>query len=477
MRERGDSTLDGGGVPAVNGAWVSIFVGDDHPMLRLKQALDWAAITEVMVTHWRAAGKNVDGRPGRPWPVHVYAPLLVLMWIKTYHARQMEYYLSESVVARRFLDLQETELKPLRDHSSIARAEAALGAAGKGAVNAVLLRTAEQLHFTDGATLSSDTTVQEPAIGYPNEPGILKGLAERIERGLKKLKARGVKAAREGIEQAKQIYRSVKHHHLFAKTTEEKKKLLDEIVKQSEELIEITQTVIHHVSERCGHVKQGAAATLTRMGEVASTLLPQVKQWMKTGRVATEKILHPGITAARAITKGTGKVKFGMKWLLNRLSGGYLFGRRVEARADENKMPEEALKEYRQVFGEKATPQMAVYDRGASLPAAAKGLTKEGVKKVGIPPRGQGAWLIGEKEQKKVKSERGKTEGSIGRLKSRKYGFSHRQERSVETQDAAGQRAIVAANLTTLMRDLVAQVKSVSLTPACKTNKGSKEKT
>jgi hypothetical protein len=462
MRERSDSTLDGSGAPAVNGAWVSIFVGDDHPVLRLKQALDWAAITEVMVTHWRAAGKNVEGGPGRPWPVQLYAPLLVLMWVKTYHARQMEDYLSESVVARRFLDLKDAELKPLRDHSSIARAEAALGAEGKGAVNALVIKTAEQLRFTDGETLSSDTTVQEPAIGYPNEPGILKGLAERIERALKKLKARGVKAAREGIEQAKQIYRSVKHHHLFAKT-KEKKKILDEIIAQSEELLARTQAVIPQVSARCGRVKQGAAATLNRMGEVARTLLPQIKQWVKTGRVATEKILHPGITAARAITKGRGKVKFGMKWLINRLSGGYLFGRRVEARADETKMPAEALKEYRKVFGEKATPQLSVYDRGASLPAAAKGLKKEGVKRVGIPPRGQGAWMVGEKEQKKVKSERGRTEGSLGRLKSRKYGFSHRQERSVETQDAAGQRAIVSANLTTLMRDVVAQGKSVSL--------------
>jgi hypothetical protein len=310
--------------------------------------------------------------------------------------------------------------------------------------------------------LSSDTTGPEPAIGYPNEPGILKGLAERIERALKKLKARGVKAAREGIEQAKQIYRSVKHPQLFAKT-KEKKKILDEIIAQSEEVLARTQAVIPQVSARCGRVTQGAAATLNRRGEVARTLLPQIKQWVKTGRVATEKLLHPGITAARAIAKGRGKGKFGMKWLLNRLSGGYLFGRRVEARAAETKMPAEALKEYRKVFGEKATPQLSVYDRGARLPAAAKGLKKEGVQRVGIPPRGQGAWMVGEKEQKKVKSEPGRTEGSLGRLKSRKYGFSHRQERSVETQDAAGQRAIVSANLTTLMRDVVAQGKSVSL--------------
>lgn len=456
MQERSDSTPTSAGMPVVPGAWVSIFVGDDHPLLRLKAALDWEAIQAEMSRHWRAAGKNVDGGPGRCWPVSLYAPLLVLMWLKTYSARHMEEYISESVVARRFLEVPDGALAQVRDHSAIARAEAALGAEGKAAVNVLVLKTAEQLEFTDRQTLSADTTVQEPAIGYPNEPGILKGWAERIERALKKLKGRGVKAAQAGIAQAQEIYRNVKHHHLFAKTKAEKQQVLTELVAQSAALSALAQAVSQQVSQRCGQVKRAAAAHLQQLIAVARTLLPQIQQWLQTGRVATEKILHPGLSAARAISKGRGQVKFGMKWLINRLAGGYLFGSRVAPRADENQMPQAALQAYRQVFGAQATPKLMVYDRGASLPAAAKVLKKAGVKQVGIPPRGQGAWLVGKLGQKKVKSERGKTEGSIGRLKSQKYGFSHRQERSLATQDAAGQRAIVSANLNTLLRDLLA---------------------
>jgi hypothetical protein len=463
MREGGDSTLGGGGAPAGNGEWVSIFVGDEHPVLRLKQGLDWAAITAEMITHWRAAGKNVDGRPGRPWPVSLYVPLLVLMWVKAYHARQMEDYISESVVARRFLALKGGELQQIRDHSSIARAEAALGAEGKAAINALVIQTAVKLQFTNGQTLSADTTVQEPAIGYPNEPGILKGWAERSERALQKLRAGGVKAAKEGIAQAQEVYRRVKQHHLFAKTKAEKQQILAEIVTKSAELHETTQAVLAQVSARCGRVKQRAATRLQRLVAVAQTLLPQIRQWMKTGKVATEKIIHAGLYQARAIPKGKGRVKFGMKWLIHRLTGGYLFGHRVAPRADENQMPAESLKDYRALFGPQASPKMVVYDRGASLGVVAPKLHQAGVRKVGIPPRGQGEWLVGEKDQQVVKSERGKTEGSIGRLKSRKYGFSHRQERCVETQDAAGQRAIMSVNLNTLMRDVVTQTKSTSL--------------
>jgi hypothetical protein len=83
MRERSECTPAGGGAPAGTGVWVSICVGDDHPLLRLKQALDWAALTEVMVLQWRRAGKTVEGGPGLPWPVALYVPLLVLMWLKS----------------------------------------------------------------------------------------------------------------------------------------------------------------------------------------------------------------------------------------------------------------------------------------------------------------------------------------------------------------------------------------------------------
>jgi hypothetical protein len=71
---------------------------------------------------------------------------------------------------------------------------------------------------------------------------------------------------------------------------------------------------------------------------------------------------------------------------------------------------------------------------------------------------------VGEKEQKVVKSERGQTEGSIGKLKSSKYRFSGRQERSLATQEAAGQRVLVSANLNTLLRDVIQQDKAARQT-------------
>ncbi len=394
MNKQQDSTATAGAAPSVPGKLVSIFVPDEHPLLRLKATLEWEAITAVMVEHWRAAGKNVDGGRGLSWPVQFYVPLLVLLWLESLQARQMEKYLSESVVARRFLDLTETTQMHVRDHSNIARAEAALGAAGKAAVNALLLHKAKALNFTSGAVLSSDTTVQEPALGYPNEPGILKGWAERLARSFKKLQARGVAGARAGLEKTKEIFRQVKQHHLWAKTKAEKKEWLTQLVATSEALLKQTQAVLQQVSTRCGQAKQKAVAKLQDMVAVGRRLLPQIKHWLQTGKVAAGKIIHVGLKEARAIVKGKRQVKFGFKWRINRLQGGYVFGRRVAAQSDENRQPAGALQDYREVFGKAATPEMVVYDRGASATAVAPELYQAGVAQVGIPraARGRGWW-------------------------------------------------------------------------------------
>lgn len=468
MKEQTDSMPESAAAPEPCLQLVSIYVSDDHPLLQLKRALDWEAIREVMIKHWRQAGKNVDGGPGLPWPVELYVPLVVLLLVKVYHSRQMEEYVRENVVARLFMGLEHQLEGSVRDHANIARAVEALGVAGIAEVNQLIVKQAQALGFSSSEVLSSDTTVQEPQIGYPNEPGILKGLAERCARALRKLQKRGVEGAAEALEKTKEIYRLVKEHHLFAAGKEAKEKLLEQMMRRTRELMAQAKQIIKQIGETGGRVVASARGKLKEMGEVAARLLPQIEQWLRTGVVAKGKIIHAGLREARAIVKRGGgkKVRFGYKWLIHRLAGGYLFGKRVGATDDERQMPLESLKDYRAVFGPGQTPQMSIYDRGGSAPKTIQKLREEGVSKVGIPPRGKAAWPVEAEDQVKVKSERGKTEGSIGTLKSKKYGLSHRQERTTETQSAAGQRSICSLNLNLLMRDLSRAAKAASAAQA-----------
>jgi hypothetical protein len=444
-------------VPELPPPLVSLFVADTHPLLQLKRARDWPALQAVMVRHWRAAGKKVEGRPGLPWPVALYVPLLVLMAVKALSARQMEEYSAENVVARVFLDLVANPLPHLRDHSNIARAQAALGTAGWQQINHLVVTEAVRLGFGKPQLLSSDTTVQEPQIGSPHEAGILRGIAQRVYRAAVKLKTRGYQHAQAAIEKAKEVFGRGKDYPLFAKTKHAKDQALKKILSHSKQLIPSSRQVIKQVGVASPKGAHAAGAKLRQMREVSGVLLPQIEQWMKTGKVARHKILHPGITQARArVKKRAGKkVAFGLKWLINRIPGGYIFGKVVDARADERKMPLAALQNYREVFGEQASPEMAVYDRGGSCAQTVEKLQKAGVKKVGIQPAGKAPWSVAEEDQKEVGSQRGKPEGSIGPLKSSKYEFRGGRQRSNESLRAAGQHAMVCMNLVNLMRDLV----------------------
>jgi hypothetical protein len=455
MKEQGDCTS--GVCPGASGETVSIYVDHNHPLLQLKRALPWEALGEIMTRHWRQAGKNTDGRPGLPWDVALYVPLVVLMLVKHLPAREMEAYVAENVVARVFIGCQDDPRPQIRDHSNIARAYTALGKDGVEEINGLILHVAKDYGFADVRILSSDTTAQELPIGYPNEPGILRGWAQRCGRALMKLKTRGVWGVDSALAQVQTILRSVKEHHLFAKGKQAKRQVLTRLLTEVGQLVGHTRPLLRRLGDSGDRVTQRAAATLRAMHEVAKRLVPQIVQWITTGVVAKGKILHAGVPQARALVrhKAGKEVEFGLPYLLSRLGGGYLFGTMIRGAVDESKMPLQALAGYRALFGAHATPTLLVYDRGGYATATLTALANEGVQELGIQPKGQGVWHVAEAIREMVRSERGKTEGIIGTLKTETYGFNKPKERLWQTLEMAGPRSILAFNLNKLMRDLV----------------------
>jgi hypothetical protein len=457
MKEQDHCTLGLCPGTTENGAIVSIAVSPNHPLLQLKRALPWEALCEVMTRHWRRAGKNTEGRPGLPWDVAWYVPLVGLMVVKHLNSREMEAYLAENVVARLFIGRQDDPQPQVRDHSNIARAYTALGKDGVEEINTLILHVARDCGFADVSLLSSDTTAQELPLGYPNEPGILRGLAQRCGRALAKLKTRAVVGIEPALAQVQTILKPVTEHHLFAKGQAAKRQVLPRLWTEVGQLMVQTRLLVARLGERRDRVTHNAITPLHTMHEVAKRLIPQIVQWITTGGGAKGKILHAGVTQARAIGRHkAGKdVEFGLPYLLSRLGGGYVFGTVLRGVVDESKMPLQALATYRAIFGAHATPTLMVYDRGGYATATLRALAREGVKEIGIQPKGHGAWLVAEAVRETVRSERGKTEGSIGTLKTDKYGFNKPKERLWQTLEMAGSRSILSYNLNKLMRDLV----------------------
>jgi hypothetical protein len=285
----------------------------------------------------------------------------------------------------------------------------------------------------------------------------LRGLAQRCGRALMRLKKRGIQGLDAALEQSETILRSVKEHHLFTKSKADKRQVLTRIIREVGELMVQTRALVERLSTTSDRVIQSARSRLVVMHEVIKPLMGQIVHWLTTGKVAANKIVHVGIPQARAIVRNKAgkKTEFGLAYLISRLGGGYVFGERIEANADERQMPLKALAGYREIFGPKATPELVVYDRGGDSTPTCQKLALAGVKDVGIQPKGKRPWLVAEAVRDQIRSERGQTEGVIGTLKSNRYKFNKPKERLWHTLEMAGPRSILSFNLNKFMRDLV----------------------
>src|SRR4029453_1690049 len=303
MKAGSHSMPEAGPEASASGQLVQSEVSPTHPLLLLKRALPWDAITETMTRHWRQHGKNVEGGRGLPWDVSLYAPLVVLMLIKVFDSRQMEAYLAENAVARVFIGRQHDAKAQIHDHSNIARAYAALGKAGIDAVNHLVVKEAQRFGFVDDGSLSADTTAQELPMGYPNEPGILRGLAQRCGRVLTQLKKRGVQGLSGALEQVQTILCSVKEHHLFTSGQAAKRQVLTRILTEVGALMVQTRPLIERLGTRLERVIQSARSRLMAMHEVIKPLMRQIVHWLSTGKVAPEQNCacgHPASPRHRA---------------------------------------------------------------------------------------------------------------------------------------------------------------------------------
>jgi hypothetical protein len=346
--------------------------------------------------------------------------LVVLLLVQQRNAREMEASLAENVVARVVIGRSVDPSPQMRAHSNIARAYMALGTEGLDAGGALSIKSATGWGCADPTLLSSARTAQELPIGSPHEPGILRGLAQRCGRALSRLPGRGGLGVASARAQGQTMVRTVNEHHLCAKDPGEKRRLLSRVLREGGQVVVQTRPRIARFGQSRDRGTRKAMATLSAMAEVARVLLPHIMQWLPTNVVAKGKILHAGLTQARSIgrNKAGKQVEVGLPYLLSRLGGGYGFGRLIHGVIDEHKMPVAGLAQYRELWGVEATPELVVYDRAGEAPTTRNRLAHEGVKHLGMQPKGQRPWQVAEAVRQQVRSERGKTEGIMGTLKS-----------------------------------------------------------
>jgi hypothetical protein len=435
----------------------TITLADDHPMVVLTDRLDWTALEE---TAEAVRSKKLKSRAGRPPHLRVLVGAVILMALRKRTYRETEEQIRYYVPARYLCGLTETEWTP--DFTTIQDFAALMGEDGVEEINGQVVDLAVELGLCDPQEAVADTTAQEAAIPYPNEMGLLGSFVRTLQTTARRAGQAMKSFVKKVGGQLKAAKEKVREYRLFAKAKEQKDRILSEMVECVEGVVtKLGKALEASVAgaQKLRKYARVARRKMEQLYETTSRLLPQIRYWLRTGRVAAGKIISLHMPELYALVRNkVGKaVEFGLLWGITRLGGGYVLARRsmdkkelVDARYAVRAVEDHILR-----FGR--APRAYAYDRAGYSEENLLRLRKLGVRHVGLAPRGRKEWPVKGRMREKLIRARAQVEGSIGTLKSRKYGFNRPAERSVPAMGLCGQRAVLGFNLNKLVRELKAR--------------------
>jgi hypothetical protein len=435
----------------------TISLPDDHPLVVLTDLVDW---TEMEARAEQIREKKLKNAAGRPPRLRATLGALTLMALRSRPYREVEEQIRYYAPARYLCGLTESDWTP--DFTTVHDLAQLLGEDGVKLINEGVVEQAVKLGLADAKVAVADMTAQEATIPHPNEMGLMGGFLRSIEKAARKAgqtfkgflgKVGGkLKAAKEKLRQ----------YRLFAKSKEAKDRVMGEMAKLVDGL---NVGLGKAIDEACaaGRKLRGHGVTagrkLSELYQTMGKLLPQIRHWLRTGRVAAGKIINLYIPELYSIVRGkAGKaVEFGLSWGLTRLRGGFILATMARERGElqDSSFAVRAVEDLAALFGK--APRAYAYDRAGHSAANIARLRKLGVRYVGLAPRGRTAWAVKGRLKEELIRERTLVEGSIGTIKGQKYAFNHPAARSAAMMGVCGQRAALGFNLTKLVRGIAAK--------------------
>lgn len=429
----------------------TIPVEPSHQLAVLNEELDWDELLDLAEEIRSAKVKNNAGRPPH---LRALVGALLLKASRDLTFRQAEDIIRYYAPARYLCGLTETEWSP--DHNTLHDFEELLGEEGVRLLNEYVVKLALKERLTFSSLAVGDTTAQEAAIPYPNEmklmAAFLSSVTAAAARAGKKLKE-FVKGTSEELQQAKETLREFL---LFGTTSERRRHGVARMLGHVRVVLAKLGQALEGLSPHLRGYGKVAFARVQRLHQVMGRLLPQIEYWHRTGWVAKRKIISLFMPKLYSVLRGKmGKqIEFGLNWGITRLKGGFLL---AHVAADRQQLADaryavKSVEECKRLFGR--APIAYAYDRAGHSRRNVEKLRKLGVCQIGLAPRGRCAWEVEGATKRRLVKERIRIEGSIGALKSRRYGFNRPRARSEAMMGAYGQRAVLGVNLTRLAKGL-----------------------
>ena len=380
----------------------TIPIDENHRLVVLTHSLDW---TEMEIRAEAIRASKLKSGAGRPPRLRALLGALVLRATRYMPYRvladQVRYY----APARYLCGLTETDWSP--DHRTLHDFVELMGEEGARLINEYVVELAVEEELADPTALVADTTAQEAAIPYPNEIGLMAGFVASVGAASKRAGKVLKDFARKVGGKLKAAQKKVREYRLFAKTKKQKDKVMLEMVDMVEAVQRALGDAIETTKKRTSRVSGYGKVAQAKVAELHTTmgkLLPQIRHWVKTGRVASGKVISLYIPELYSIVRGkVGKtVEFGLTWGFRRLRGGFVLATVATSKTElhDTKFAVSAVDEHTALFGK--PPEEYGYDRGGWSDENVSKLQRMGVKRVGLAPRGSADWAVDEATRKRL---------------------------------------------------------------------------
>ena len=425
-----------------------IWVEPTHPMLILLKALDWKHLLQIVEEQREKRVKNAAGRKPH---TRILLGALIVRIMESCTLRKTQDLIRHYAPARLLCGLRWFNWTP--NFRTLSDFEILLGPEGLARITAYVLKVARELGFADIRGLVADTTAQEAAIPYPTEVGLMSSFAKSVQSALAQLKWKVCSTTRQIMYSiVDKMKKLVRQHRLFAKTKAAKKEIEEKLLRLSRRLSGKVATMIASVRGNLHGQKKKACRRLTELQSVFTRLLPQIDYYVRTRKVAKNKIISLFQEPLRSIVRGKSgkKVEFGIKWGINRIRGGYVWPFLLQGNAKgEVDYMLQAIHEHIALFGE--PPEEFAYDRGGWSEPHIEAVSDLGVKRVAVAPKGRAPWKVSSRCKARMVAERAHVEGNIETLK--RTGFNKPMTKTTPAMIRAGYRAATRSNSTKVMSD------------------------
>jgi len=320
-----------GGDAAVVPAKVTIDVTEDHPLMRLANALPWSLLIALVVEDLKRTTPKGMWWTGRKIRVRLHLGAYLLQKIYDLTDRAVEYGIKDNAAYQLFCGRDIVSGWHPPDHTKVEDFRSRLSPETQRVLANETAKIAVALGFGDPSETDFDSTVQEANIAYPADANLmakLAGLGRKVADYLKE-KTRGLLSDGVAVDM-KAVKEKARAYFFMPKNSDIEKrrdvfKELHRFVKQQMRPVVAACASLDH--RRFARLPWNVRRAVEQINSHAWRYLLDVGHFTRTHTIKVGKVLAFHAQAVACIRKGKiGKEnEFGRVFQLGRIKGNFLF--------------------------------------------------------------------------------------------------------------------------------------------------------